>query len=141
MNGEKELGLEELIDTLFSNPPKDPKAFGISFVNEESITDLKEVFENLLIIFTEGMKILHGENGKVNLDKLTSNDIIHFDKYMNSIGLKIIIDIRELEEGVNQDYSKFKYTNKNITEKTKLNELKLPFLTQRKVYIISFDLI
>ena len=87
------------------------------------------------------MKILHGENGKVNLDKLTSNDIIHFDKYMNSIGLKIIIDIRELEEGVNQDYSKFKYTNKNITEKTKLNELKLPFLTQRKVYIISFDLI
>tara|TARA_B110000261_G_C13074519_1_gene353506 strand:- start:829 stop:1260 length:432 start_codon:yes stop_codon:yes gene_type:complete len=139
--GEKELGLEELIETLFNNTPKDPKAFGISFVNEESITDLKEVFENLLIIFTEGMKILHGENGKVNLDKLTSNDIIHFDKYMNSIGLKIIIDIRDLEEGVNQDYSKFKYTNKNITEKTKLNELKLPFLTQRKVYIISFDFI
>jgi hypothetical protein len=139
--GEKELGLEELIETLFNNTPKDPKAFAISFVNEESITDLKEVFENLLIIFTEGMKILHGENGKVNLDKLTSNDIIHFDKYMNSIGLKIIIDIRDLEEGVNQDYSKFKYTNKNITEKTKLNELKLPFLTQRKVYIISFDFI
>ena len=32
--GEKELGLEELVDTLFNNPPKDPKALGISFLNQ-----------------------------------------------------------------------------------------------------------
>ena len=139
--GEKELGLEELVDTLFNNPPKDPKSFGISFVNKDSNTDLKEVFENLLILFTEGMKILYGNNGTVNLDILTENDINNFNKYMNSIGLKLLVDIRVLEEGINQDYSKFKYTNINITSRTKLNELKLPFLTQRRVYIISFDFI
>ena len=60
---------------------------------------------------------------------------------MNSIGLKLLVDIRVLEEGINQDYSKFKYSNINITSRTKLNELKLPFLTQRRVYIISFDFI
>ena len=139
--GEKELDLDELIDTLFNNPPKEPKAFGISFVNKDSMTDLKEVFENLLILFTEGMKILYGNNDKVNLDTLTENDINNFNKYMNSIGLKLLVDIRVLEEGINQDYSKFKYTNINITSRTKLNELKLPFLTQRRVYIISFDFI
>tara|TARA_B110001469_G_scaffold127841_1_gene151064 strand:- start:9970 stop:10401 length:432 start_codon:yes stop_codon:yes gene_type:complete len=139
--GEKELGLEELVDTLFNNPPKDPKSFSISFVNKDSITDLKEVFENLLILFTEGMKILYGNNGKVNLDTLTENDINNYNKYMNSIGLKLLVDIRVLEEGINQDYSKFKYSNINITSRTKLNELKLPFLTQRRVYIISFDFI
>jgi hypothetical protein len=139
--GEKELGLEELIDTLFNNPPKEPKSFGIAFINKDNITDLKEVFENLLILFTEGMKILYGNNGTVNLDTLTENDINSFNKYMNSIGLKLLVDIRILEEGINQDYSKFKYSNINITSRTKLNELKLPFLTQKKVYIISFDFI
>ena len=87
------------------------------------------------------MKILYGNNGTVNLDTLTENDINNFNKYMNSIGLKLLVDIRVLEEGINQDYSKFKYTNINITSRTKLNELKLPFLTQRRVYIISFDFI
>lgn len=138
---EKEVGLEELIITLFSNPPKGINSFGVSFVNENSITNLKEVFENLLIIFTEGMKMLHGVNDKVNLDLLTQEDIINFNKYMNSIGLNLIVDVRELVEGINEDYSKFSYQKKNITDRTKLNELKLPFMTQRKVYIISFDFI
>lgn len=139
--GESEIELDELILNLFTNPPKEPKTIGISFINQESITDLKEVFENLLILFTEGMKILFGTNGKVDLDGLTHNDINNFNKYMNSIGLKMIFEIRYLTEGVNEDYSRFKYTNKVITESTKLNELKLPFLTQSKVYIISFDFI
>ena len=87
------------------------------------------------------MKMLHGVNGKVNLDLLTQEDIITFNKYMNSIGLNLIVDVRELVEGINEDYSRFSYEKKNITDRTKLNELKLPFMTQRKVYIISFDFI
>ena len=85
--------------------------------------------------------MLHGVNGKVNLDLLTQEDIINFNKYMNSIGLNLIVDIRELVEGINEDYSRFSYQKKNITDRTKLKELKLPFMTPRKVYIISFDFI
>ena len=139
--GEREIELDELILNLFTNPPKEPNTIGISFINQDTNTDLKEVFENLLILFTEGMKILFGRNGKVDLDGLNANDINNFNKYMNSIGLKMIFEIRYLTVGVNEDYSRFKYTNKQITERTKLNELKLPFLTQSKVYIISFDFI
>ena len=138
--GEKEISLEDFIKVLFKTEPKEPKCFGISFFNQDSITDLKEVFENLLIIFTEGMKKLYGENGKVNLDKLTENDITYFNHYMLSIGLTINIDIKLLQEGVN-DFKHLKYTNINITNQTKLGDLKLPFLTQSKVYIISFNFI
>ena len=60
---------------------------------------------------------------------------------MYSIGLKLIVDVRELVEGINEDYSRFSYQKKNITDRTKLKELKLPFMTPRKVYIISFDFI
>ena len=40
---------------------------------------------------------------------------------------------------INKDYEKLKYTNININSQTKLNELKLPFLSNDIVYIISFD--
>lgn len=136
---EKEIDFDELILTLFNNPPKPANTFGVSFINKDNNTNLKEIFENLLILFTEGMKILFGSQGKVNLELLSEDDIKLFNKYMESIGLKLIIDIRVEEDGIIYDYSRYKYTNLNITTRTKLNELKLPFLTQNRVYIISFD--
>ena len=136
---EKEIDFDELILTLFNNPPKPANTFGASFINKDSNTNLKEIFENLLILFTEGMKILFGNQGKVNLETLSQDDILLFNKYMESIGLKLIIDVRNEQDGIIYDYSKFKYTNINIISRTKLNELKLPFLTSNQVYIISFD--
>ena len=39
--------------------------------------DIKEVFEMLLMIFTEGMKILYAEeDGRVNLNARTEKDFI-----------------------------------------------------------------
>ena len=38
-----------------------------------------------------------------------------------------------------KDYDKIKYTNIDINSNTRLNELKLPFLAEGIVYIISFD--
>ena len=78
--GVKELDLDELVDTLFNNTYKVPKSFRIAFVNKDNITDLREVFENLFLFFTEGMKILYGNNGTVNLDTLTENDISNYNK-------------------------------------------------------------
>nr|QDY52467.1 hypothetical protein 10_8 [Mimiviridae sp. ChoanoV1] len=136
---EKEIDFDELILTLFNNPPKPPYTFGVSFINKDNNTNLKEIFENLLILFTEGMKILFGSQGKVNLELLSDDDIKLFNKYMESIGLKLIIDIHIKEDGTIYDYNRYKYTNLNITTNTKLNEFKLPFLTKNIVYIISFD--
>jgi hypothetical protein len=136
---EKEINFDELILTLFNNPPKPQNTFGVSFINKDSNTNLKEIFENLLILFTEGMKILFGSEGKVNLELLSDDDIKLFNKYMESIGLKLIIDIHIEEDGTIYDYNRYKYTNLNITTNTKLNEFKLPFLTKNIVYIISFD--
>ena len=136
---EKEIDFDELILTLFNNPPKPPNTFGVSFINKDNNTNLKEIFENLLILFTEGMKILFGSQGKVNLELLSEDDINLFNKYMESIGIKLNIDIHIEEDGIIYDYSRYKYTNLNITTRTKLNELKLPFLKQNRVYIISFD--
>lgn len=126
------------IDFVFKNEPKPIKSINLEFETD----NLKELFENLLDIFTQGMKIHYGnERGNVDLSSLTQDNIINFNKYFNSFGIKLLIDIEDKPIINGFDYQQIKYTNVNITNNTKLNELKLPFLSNGIVYIISFDFI
>ena len=126
------------IDFVFKNEPKPIKSINLEFETD----NLKELFENLLDIFTQGMKIHYGnETGIVDLSSLTQDNIINFNKYFNSFGIKLLIDIEDKPIISGFNYQQIKYTNFNITNNTKLNELKLPFLSNGIVYIISFDFI
>ena len=126
------------IDFVFKNEPKPIKSINLEFETD----NLKELFENLLDIFTQGMKIHYGnETGIVDLSSLTQDNIINFNKYFNSFGIQLLIDIEDKPIISGFNYQQIKYTNINITNNTKLNELKLPFLSNGIVYIISFDFI
>ena len=122
-----EIELDDLINNLFDNQPQPLKSIDIVF--EDS--DLKKLFESLLMIFTNGMKKLFGNSsGQVDLTKLSQDNIIFFNKYMNSFGIQLVIEIEQFSILLGSDYEKLKYTNINITNNTKLNELKLPFLSK-----------
>ena len=132
---QKEGEIDELINFIFSNEPKPPHSIKVSFDN----IDVKKLFEYLLMIFTYGMQMNFSKNEskKVDLSTLTRDDLIEFNKYMNSISIQLSIETEPIN--INKDYEKLKYTNININSQTKLNELKLPFLSNDIVYIISFD--
>ena len=133
-----EIELEDLIQNLFENEPQPIKSINVVF--EDS--DLKKLFESLLMIFTHGMKKHFGNSsGQVDLTKLTEDNIIFFNRYMNSFGIQLVIEIEQYSILIGSDYDKLKYTNLEITNNTKLNELKLPFLSKGLVYIISFNFI
>ena len=126
------------IDFVFQNDPKPLKSINLEFETD----NLKDLFENLLDIFTNGMKIHYGKpDGTVDLASLTKENIINFNKYFNSFGISLIIQIDNNAVINGADYQSIKYTNINITNNTKLSDLKLPFLSSGIVYIISFDFI
>ena len=126
------------IDFVFKNEPKPIKSINLEFETD----NLKDLFENLLDIFTNGMKIHYGNvDGKVNLLSLTQDNISNFNKYFNSFGINLIIEIDNNPIINGFDYQNIKYTNINITNDTKLSDLKLPFLSGGIVYVISFDFI
>ena len=84
-----EIELEDLVLTLFSQPPGEPNSHKISF----DTTNLSQLFESLLIIFTNGMKFLFGnQSGVVELDKLSTDNIELFQKYFNSMGFLFYFD-------------------------------------------------
>ena len=129
-----ELELEELVETVFLEEPK--SKFSIQLQFEES--DLKKLFESLLMIVTYGMKIkFSDDSGKVNLSSLNTQRLKYFNEYMNSFGMVLLVSVENYNFVKN--YESLKYTNQTLTTQTKLADLRLPMLEDNYVYFISFD--
>ena len=136
----KNIDSSNFIDFVFKNPSKSKNSINLEF----QTNNLKELFEDLLDIFTKGMIIKYGTNNKVDLSKLNTNNIQNFNEYFNSFGinLNIIIEKYDLYNSNKYNSNKYnlmKYTNIDINNNTKLEHLKLPFLSNNIVYIISFN--
>ena len=77
--------VEDFIDLVFLNPPVGRKQIVVSF----QIENLKQLFQELVHITTEGMKILFGNGEKVNLSNLSSNDMTLLGDYFLSFGIEL----------------------------------------------------
>ena len=131
-----EIELEDLVLTLFSKPPGEPNSQKISF----DTSDLKQLFESLLIIFTNGMKYLFGnQNGVVDLDKLSSEDIELFQKYLNSMGFLFYFDVFDDSNENREKTQNMKYTNLTLHSQSKLSDMFFPLLSKGKIYLINFN--
>jgi hypothetical protein len=128
---------QEIALNIFSKPPGAPKS--VAFTVDEDM-DMREVFEMLLMIFTEGMKILFGNNeGKVDLNARTEKDFAKVKEYFHSLGFNCEYKIYLPRQLSNIDFESRKYTNVDITINTKLKELRLPLRCGPRVFEISFD--
>ena len=77
-------GLVELGDLVFKNDIKQDKTIQIT----GSFDTTKDLFEALLMLFTIGMRILHGKaDGTVELDNLSENEFSDFIKRFRSMGV------------------------------------------------------
>ena len=111
----------ELINILFCNDVKPLKSIQVSF---EGIETTRELFETLLTIFTEGMKIHFSVNGKVDLNSITLKEFEKMVHYFSSIGIMIYFHkfhIKQLEDMENElcnpnIHYKYDIFNKDITD-------------------------
>jgi len=121
---------------IFSKPVKAPGT--VAFTVDEDM-DLKEIFEMLLMIFTEGMKILFGEDGKVDLNSRTEKDFIKVQEYFKSFGFMCNYKVYLPSQCADINFESRKYNNVTMTPKTKLKDLRLPLKCGPRVFEISFD--
>lgn len=100
-------------------------------------TDLLNYFEMLLLITTEGLKKFYGKNNKVDIDKLSYNDINKINTYLKKINIKMILNYFNRDEWEN-NYKKFIPYNKiTISDSTKLDELYY-IIHPSNIYVINF---
>ena len=127
---------EKIAKNIFSNPVKPHHSVALTVDEEMSI---KEVFEMLLMIFTEGMKILFGVDGKVDLMSLKETDFKKVQEYFKSMGFVCNYRIFLPSQFADFDFQARKYTNITITKQTQLKELRLPLKCGMRVFEINFD--
>ena len=94
---------------------------------------VRDIFEFLLTIFTDGSKLLYGdENEKVDIGKWGETEVETMRKYFRSFGFDIKINIyRDIQVVVN-DYRTAAINNT-------LDKLQFALRCNNITYVISFD--
>jgi hypothetical protein len=135
----KEGDIHELVKNIFSKPPEPPNSICISFDNYT----LKETFEDILTFLVEGLKIKYAnEENKVDLYNMTDEQMQHINNYMNSIGLTLNLQLFNIVEWLfDKSRTYIPYNILELTQNTKLPELKQVFLVHDKACLVSFDFI
>ena len=84
------------VEMLFLNPPREPDSVRIIPHNIIVGTDKNMIlFEMLLDIMHRGMLLLFGDgNGKVDISKLSEDDIFLMKRYFNSFGFDLEIQLK-----------------------------------------------
>ena len=123
----------DLAREIFQKPVQPPNTIQLEFSDpDEPVIDAtKFLFEQLLMVFTEGMKQLFGDNrGKVDLGKLQPTDFLKVREYFHSFGFDIFYKMSKLDENP-------PHTTSNSA--SKLSDRYLNLKTEQMRYTVWFD--
>ena len=148
MDFHENMTTEEIANKIFCDDIKPAKS--IQLIYPEA--NIKEIFQQLMVIFTIGMKIYHGdEYGNVDLSKISDQQFKRIMQYFASFGIKLICEIRQNSE--NEEYIKhidesnslppLESNNNNNNNRQQsdenLNDYFLTLKTEYLIYKVSFD--
>ena len=128
---------------LFSHPVKEPNTIKLELAPpERGIHIGLHIFQELLQIFTDGIKYFYSkDDGKVDINSLTVDNIDLMKRYFLSIGFQLILDIYTPENYVSKPDI---FNDKSlIKENTMLDEYFYETTTydsndMEKIYRVSF---
>ena len=137
----KEGDHQSFINYLYSS---DPKEFGSIQLESPPLDTEKNInlhtFEQLLMIFVDGLKYFHGDsNNKVNVDYLSLEDFNKINLYFKSMNYEIKLEVFESMYEYQFKFPNYFKNQDNITNETKLEDFYYEiFNSVNKVFRISF---
>lgn len=119
----KEGDHNDFINYLFSDSPREKGEVKLELpLNERGKNLGLHEFEQLLMIFVDGLKYFYGINGKVNINNLTKEDIQKVNEYFLSMNYEVQLDIfPTMNEYIFKHPNYFK-DQKHITKDTELKD-------------------
>ena len=119
----KEGDHDDFINYLYSNSPKDAGEVKLELPLNEPDKNLGlHEFEQLLMIFVDGLKYFYGENGKVDINKLNTDDIQKLNSYFLSMNYEVSLDIFPTMNEYIFKHPKYFKDQKHITSETELKD-------------------
>ena len=132
---------DEFTIFLFSEPPKEKNSIKLELnPSKEKIHIGLHIFQELLMIFTGGMKYLFSEEEKLDVTKLDEKDIKLMNEYFESIGFQVNVDVFTISEYLdNMKLPNYFLKKELITENTMLDEFYYETSLDGKIYRIYFN--
>lgn len=122
-------------NNIFNESPKDPNSIQLELED----MDMGDLFEFLLIVFTNGLQQLYGnDDKKVDLSVMTEDQFKNMNAYFNSFGFDCVYLIYPIEAETMIDFNKISYKNTEINNDTNLDDLCLPIKVNDKIYVFGF---
>ena len=136
----KEGSHDDFINYLFSNEPKNIGEVKLELPLNDSNKNISlHEFEQLLMIYVDGLKYFYSQNNQVNINNLSQENIEHVNQYFLSMNYNVDLEIFPTINDYKfkfPDY--FKYQN-HINSNTKLEDFYYEIYGENnKVFRISF---
>ena len=135
----------DFIKYIFSKPPGTVKEVLLQMPIDDENNDKNinlHIFEQLLMIFTDGVKYFHGINGKVNVNKLTIENIEKINKYFISFGYSLTVDKYDTINDYQFKYPNYFKNQEHITKDTKLEDFYYEIYNEyNNTFRISFKIL
>ena len=132
------------IEYVFQKEPKEKNSIKLELDSPDKNNNInKHIFEQLLQIFTDGMKYLYSDNdNKVDIASLEIDSILKMKEYFESFGVELIFNMYDQTNYVLKPYI---YNNPELYNKSKsvndfYYEIPLEKNNNMLVYRISFNL-
>lgn len=135
---------DSFIEYVFTKEPKEKNSIKLELDPPNKNNNInKHIFEQLLQIFTDGMKYLYSDNdNKIDIASLEIDSILKMKEYFESFGVELIFNMYDQTNYVLKPYI---YNNPELYNKSKsvndfYYEIPLEKNNQILVYRISFNL-
>ena len=142
----------EFIRYLFGNEPKPRNTIVLeSVMNEPTKNPGLHIFEQLLMIFVDGLRFFHGQEGsdheglkgrrgQVNVNALVSEDIAQIQGYFSSMDYDAVVEIFETVHEYRFRYPNYFKDQDKIKDECVLKDFFYEIYgDNNKVFRISFD--
>jgi hypothetical protein len=131
--------VQEVIDKIIKKPPMPPNSIALDFAVDEIECDLLDIFDFLIILLTQLCKKMFPSIGKIDLSRMTDENIVSLNKYFYSIGFKLEVDKVPFDNDFVDEIQNNRYDKILITPTTKLDKLYMPIKSGNMIYLIRFD--
>ena len=132
---------DEFTIFLFSEKPKEKHSIKLELDNSKKDIHIGlHIFQELLMIFTSGMKYLFSKDEKLDITMLTKDDIILMNKYFESIGFIVQVDTFTISDYLsNMKLPNYFLKQELIKENTSLDAFYYETALEGIIYRVTFD--
>ena len=135
---------DEFIKYLYSSNPKEKGTIKLELPLEEENKNINlHVFEQLLMIFVDGLKFFYGDsNGKVTISELTQEDIEKVNNYFISMNYKVNLEVFQTIHEYKFKFPNYFKNQENIKKDTPLKDFYYEIYNNLNcAFRISFELV